>query len=40
MERRQQARRSYNVDKALDFLFDSNDEDQGNILDDSDTSSI
>ena len=33
MERRQQAKGSYNVDEVLDFLFDSDDEDQGNILD-------
>ena len=38
MERHQQTRRSYNVDEALDFLFDSDNEVQGNILDDSDTS--
>ena len=35
MERRQQARQSYNVDEALDFLSDSADEDQRNILNDS-----
>ena len=39
MERHQEARRSYNVDKALNFLFDSDDVDQGNILDNSYTSS-
>ena len=37
MERCQQARQSYNIDEELDFLFDSYKEDEGNILDDSDT---
>ena len=32
-------KRSYNVDEALDFLFDSGHEDHGNIFDDSDMSS-
>ena len=35
MERRS---RSCNVDEAYDCLFDSDDEDQRNILEDSDTS--
>ena len=39
MERRQQAIRSYNADEALGFLFDLDNEDQRNILNDSDTSS-
>ena len=38
MEKYQQERRPYNVDESLDFLFDSDDEDQENILDHSDTS--
>ena len=37
MERWQQARQSYNIDEELNFLFDSCKEDEGNILDDSDT---
>ena len=39
MERRQQAIRSYNVDEALDFLCNLDDEDEGNVLEYSDTSS-
>ena len=39
MERRQQAIRSYNADEALDFLCNFNDEDEGNVLEYSDTSS-
>lgn len=34
----QQTRRSYNADEALHFLFDSEDEDQGNVLHDTNTS--
>ena len=37
-EKRQGVKRSYNFDEALDFLFDSGDEDHGNIFDDSDMS--
>ena len=39
MGRCQQARRSYNFDETLNFLFDWDGEDQGNKLDDSDTPS-
>ena len=31
---------SYSVDETLDFLLDPGNEDQGNILDDSDTAKI
>ena len=39
MERRQQAIRSYNVDEPLNFLCNFDDEDEGNVLEYSDTSS-